>query len=476
MYDVVIIGAGIVGASIAFTLSQYEIRVLVLEKENDIAMGTTRANSAIVHAGYDPEPETLMARLNLRGAELTKEWCEKLGVHYRQCGSLVLAFSETDKEHLEKLLAQGQRNGVPDLRIIEKEELQVLEPNLHKNVLAALYAPTAAIVNPWEFAIQLIENAVRNEVVLERSCCVDRIVHHNEYYEIFAGSKKYEGKFVFNAAGLSADTVHNFVSKKAFEIYPEKGEYFILDKSEGNFVNHVIFQCPTNKGKGVLVSPTVHGNLIVGPDSEPAKNEFETETTAKGLAYVEMMARQSVPDLLIRENIRNFSGLRAVTEHHDFIIQEAKDADGFFDVAGIKSPGLTSAPAIGEMMIGFLQEKKASLTKKARWKIYSLPKPFSKMTISEKAIKIKENPSYGRVVCRCETVTEGEIIDCLNALVPPVSIDGIKRRCGTGMGRCQGGFCGSRILEIMTEIQNRSPLEIIQDRDASRILLKETKS
>ena len=471
MYDAVIIGAGIIGSAAAYVLSKYDLRILVLDKENDVAMGTTRANSAIIHAGYDPKPGTMMASLNVEGAELTKKWCEELQISYKQCGSLVLAFTEEDRKHLEQLLWQGGQNGVEGLRIVEADELFSMEPMVNRNSIAALYAPTAGIINPWEFTLHLMENAVKNGIHLERNQRVNKITKENTHFVVYTDRKEFTSRYIFNAAGVYADFVHNLIASPTFSIKPEKGEYFILDKSEGSMVNHVIFQCPTEKGKGILVSPTVHGNLLIGPNSEITDDPEDVSTTGSALAMIEATARLSVPEINITENIRNFAGLRAVTEETDFIISEA--VPGFFDLAGIKSPGYTSAPAIAKMAVKFLAEKIHPMRKKTNWKQYPAKKPFRHMSAEEKKTQVKENPLYGHVLCRCETVTEGEIRDIMHMAVAPVSVDGIKRRCGTGMGRCQGGFCGPQILKILAEEMDLSPTEMIQDKQDSIILREE---
>ena len=476
MFDVTIIGAGITGSAAAFYFSQYELSVLVLEKENDVAMGTTRANSAIVHAGYDPIPGSLMARLNVRGAKLTKTLCEKLNVSFSECGSLVLAFSEEEKEMLASLLERGKKNGVPSLSILTQAEIEKLEPNISHEAIAALYAPTAAIVNPWEFSILLLENAVANGVSLQLNSEVFQMEKRNDgTFQIFAGKDVYESRFVFNAAGVFSDEVHNLVAKPSFRIQPEKGEYFLLDKSEGNMVSHVIFQCPTDKGKGVLVAPTVHGNLLVGPDSVKISDKEDTKTTKEGLSFIAKASRRSVESLRLGASIRNFTGVRATTEHEDFVIGEAFDVKGFFDLSGIKSPGLTSAPAIGEMAVSLLENKPIELSRKKDWKWYPRKPLFHSLSVAEKKERIKQNSLYGHVVCRCETITEGDVLDAIYQVIPPVSLDGIKRRCGAGLGRCQGGFCAPRILEILSRERGIPLDKIPMDKRGSYILSHPTK-
>lgn len=474
MFDVAVIGGGICGCSLLYELSRYHIRSILLEKENDISVGTTKANSAIVHAGYDPEPGTKMARYNVEGNRLIEELCKKLDVPYRKIGSLVIAFDPSEMQEIQTLYERGIKNGVPDLRILSREEALQMEPNLTSKIEGALYAPSAGVVSPWELALALAETAVKNgaEVALRHE--VTAIKSEGQYFEITAGNKTIQARFVINAAGIHADTIHNMVSNPTFSIQPNKGQYYLLDKSEGNLVRHVIFQCPTKVGKGVLVSPTVHGNLIVGPDAVDAKAD-DLATTAAGLEFVRETALKSVPSVNFRTSIRNFCGLRAVTDWDDFIIEEATDVKGFFDVAGIKSPGLTSAPAIAVDVVRMLQEKGLSREKKKDFIDTRKVVRFHTLSHKERAEVIRKNPAYGVIVCRCETVTEGEIVEALHRPIVPCSIDGIKRRCGSGMGRCQGGFCGPKVQEIVAR-ELHLPLEQIpQDRDGMQIVFGRTK-
>lgn len=479
MYDVIVIGCGIVGAATAYELSKYQLKTLILEAENDVSLGATRANSAIMHAGFDPEPGSLMARLNVEGAERAKELCQKLSVHYDQIGSLVVAFSEEELALIKTLYDRGVKNGVKDLELLNQEELHKKEPNLSHESLGALYAPTAAIVNPWEFCLALAETAVKNDVEIALNNRVTDIKKLDDGYEITTTKSTYQTKYVFNAAGVHSDDIHNLIAEPNFEITPKRGEYYLLDKSEGTVVNHVIFQCPSSVGKGVLISPTVHGNLVVGPNSEAIPHNDldtgrDTGNTSAGLRSVGELARKSVPDLNLRQSIRNFSGVRANNSTGDFVLQEADF--GFIDLAGVKSPGLTSAPAIALYGIEMLEK---SVNEKFTLKntfIDSREKiVFQELDPAEKNAVISRNNDYGRVVCRCETVTEGEIRAAAQSPISPVSVDGIKRRCNAGMGRCQGGFCGPRVVEILADELNKSPLDILQDREGSYILVEATK-
>lgn len=467
MFDVAVIGCGVIGAAAAYQLSKLDARIAIIEAENDPAMVTTRANSGILHAGYDPKPGTVMAKMNVRGHDLAIEICDALDVEYNICGGFVLAFSEEEMDHVRLLYDWGQQNGVKDLRVIDGEEARRLEPNLSDKVVGALYCVHTGVINPWEYTIAMAETAVRNGAVFMRSTKVTGFDKMADGWMLHTTKGDVCARFVVNAAGLGAEELHNLVAAPIFKTTPNRGEYYLLDKSEGGTVSRVIFQCPSAAGKGVLVSPTVHGNIIVGPNADPVAAD-DNATTAKGLAYVGETAKKSVPGVNLRANIRNFAGVRANTDYGDFIIQES--APGFIDLCGMKSPGLSSAPAVGEECVKLLQ--KAGLDAPVRENFINERKRvrFAKMSAEEKKALIEQNPAYGRVICRCETITEGEITDAIHEPIPPVSLDGIKRRCGTGMGRCQGGFCGPRIVEIMARELGVSSLDILKDRDGGPIL------
>ncbi len=472
MYDVAIIGCGIMGSSCAYYLSRYNLRIAVIEKYNDICCGATRANSAIIHAGYDPKPGSLCAKYNVRGCKLAGEICKKLDVHYQNIGSLVVAFTESEMKTVEELYERGLKNGVPDMKIVNQEELRKMEPQISENALGALYAPTAAIVNPWQYGIAMTETAVRNGVQVFLNCEVKDIKEDDGFWKISCGDKEFDAKYVINAAGVHSDDIHNMVAEPSFKIEPYAGEYYLLDKVEGDRAKHVIFQCPNELGKGVLVSPTVHGNLIVGPNSILTDKE-DTSTKTSSLDFIRQAASKSVPSISFRQNIRNFTGVRPNADTDDFVIGFA--AKHFLDLAGIKSPGLSAAPAIAEDVLNMLKDDGLELEEKADYIDSRTHIRFKELSNEEKNKLIFEKPEYGRVVCRCETITEGEIIDALNSPVPPVSLDGIKRRCTAGMGRCQGGFCGPKVLEIMAKFKGVEPEDIIQDGTGSFILTGETK-
>ena len=473
MVDVVIVGGGVCGCSLLYELSRYKLSAVLVEKENDVSVGTTKANSAIVHAGYDPHPGTKMARYNVEGNALVKELCEKLDVPYQQIGSLVLAFDADQDALVRELFDRGTQNGVPGMKVLSAEEVREMEPNVSPEVTSALYAPSAGIVSPWELAIALAETAVKNGAQVELNSEVTAIQPIDGGFRVTAGGKEIDARFVVNAAGIWSDKINDMAAPHTFTVSANKGEYFLLDKSQGTLVNHVIFQCPSKVGKGVLVSPTVHGNLIVGPNAEDAEKD-DLGTTGDGLAFVRKMALRSVPDINFRDSIRNFAGLRANTEIDDFLVGET-DQKGFFNIAGIKSPGLTSAPAIARDMVRMLGEAGLALDPKETFVDERHVVRFKHLSHEERAAAIAKNPLYGQIVCRCETITEGEIVDALHRPLPPCSIDGVKRRCGSGMGRCQGGFCGPRVQQIIARELGIPQEAVMMDRAGTAVITGETK-
>ena len=473
MVDVVIVGGGVCGCSLLYELSRYKLSAVLVEKENDVSVGTTKANSAIVHAGYDPHPGTKMARYNVEGNALVKELCEKLDVPYQQIGSLVLAFDADQDALVRELFDRGTQNGVPGMKVLSAEEVREMEPNVSPEVTSALYAPSAGIVSPWELAIALAETAVKNGAQVELNSEVTSIQPIDGGFRVTAGGKEIDTRFVVNAAGIWSDKINDMAAPHTFTVSANKGEYFLLDKSQGTLVNHVIFQCPSKVGKGVLVSPTVHGNLIVGPNAEDAEKD-DLGTTGDGLAFVRKMALRSVPDINFRDSIRNFAGLRANTEIDDFLVGETEQK-GFFNIAGIKSPGLTSAPAIARDVVRMLGEAGLALDPKETFVDERHVVRFKHLSHEERAAAIAKNPLYGQIVCRCETITEGEIVDALHRPLPPCSIDGVKRRCGSGMGRCQGGFCGPRVQQIIARELGIPQEAVMMDRAGTAVITGETK-
>lgn len=457
MYDIAIIGAGVVGAMTARTLARYDVKICILEKENDVAMGATKANSAIVHAGFDAAPGSLKAKLNVRGSEMMEEVCRELGVRYKRNGSLVIGFHDGDRTVLENLLDRGRENGVRDLRIVEKEELRKLEPNLSDAATCALYAPTGAIVCPYTLAVAAIGCAMDNGADLKLNFAVTDIQRTADGFVIRSGEESVAARCVINCAGLYADEIAGMVGDDSFSIHPRRGEYILLDKECGGFISHTVFRTPSQMGKGILLSPTVDGNLLLGPTSVDTADKEDKATTAEGFAKILKEARENTDALPGGRAITSFCGLRAVGSTGDFIITSPRA--GFIHAAGIESPGLSASPAIAEYIAELLRAQGLPLTEKADFNpIRRSMHAFREASMEEKNEIIKENPAYGRIVCRCETVTEGEILDAIRQNPKARDLDGVKRRTRAQMGRCQGGFCSPYIMELLAKEWN-IPLE-----------------
>ena len=449
MYDVVIIGSGVSGAASARELSRYEGKICVVEKEEDVCCGTSKANSAIIHAGYDAQEGSLMAKLNVRGNELMGKLSEDLDILFERIGSLVVCLSEEDMPGLKALYDRGIANGVKDLRILDRKEVHEMEPNLTAEVCAALYAPTAGIVCPFGLNLALAENACENGVEFKFNTEVKGIRRLEYGWELLTDQGNIRTRAVVNAAGVYADYFHNMVSERKIHITPRRGEYCLLDKTAGGHVKHTIFALPGKYGKGILVSPTVHGNLLLGPTALDIEDREGTNTSTAGLSEVMEKAALNVEGLPFEQVITSFAGLRAHEDGHEFIIGEVDGADGFFDCAGVESPGLTSSPAIGELVAEQVS-RKLRLKKKKHFiaKRKGIFHPDS-LSLEERNALIRENPAYGTVICRCERITEGEILDAIHRPLGARSVDGVKRRTRAGMGRCQGGFCGPKVMEIL---------------------------
>ena len=471
MYDVIIIGGGVSGAASARELSRYKVRACVLEKEEDVCCGTSKANSAIVHAGYDAAPGSLKAKLNVRGNEMMEQLSEDLDFPFQKTGSLVICLSGEEMPGLQELYDKGVANGVKGLKILDREEVLGMEPNITDDVYAALYAPSAGIVCPFGMNIALAENACTNGVEFRFNTEVLDIRKTENGYEIHTNRGMFQAKCVVNAAGVYADKIHNMVSKKKIHITPRRGEYCLLDKSAGTHVSRTIFSLPTKYGKGVLVTPTVHGNLLIGPTAVDIENKEGTNTTREGLDEVISKAGQNVKNLPMRQVITSFAGLRAHEDGSEFIIGEADDAEGFIDCAGIESPGLTSCPAIGGMVAEILREK-LGLEEKENFistrKGILNPNTLAK---EERAELIRKEPAYGNIICRCEMITEGEILDAIRRPLGARSLDGVKRRTRAGMGRCQSGFCSPRTIEILARELHVNMSDITKSGGNSRLVV-----
>ena len=471
MYDVIIIGAGVTGCAVARYLSRYQSSALVLEWAEDVCCGTSKANSAIIHAGFDAAHGSLMAKMNVQGNRMVPELAKELDFPFRMNGSLVVCMSEEDMPRLQALYENGVKNGVEGLEIVDAQRLHELEPNVSKNAVAALWAPTGGIVCPFNMTIALAENANANGVDFRFNTKVTGFTRGEEGWTVHTEQGDFRTRYVVNAAGVYADVLHNMVSARKLHITPRRGDYCLLDRQVGGFVSHTVFQLPGKLGKGVLVSPTVHGNIIVGPTAIDIEDRDGTNTTAAGLEELIAKAGISVDNLPIRQTITSFAGLRAHEDHHEFVIGEAEDAPGFVDCAGIESPGLTSAPAIGLTVAELLREKLGLREKEdfiATRKGLLDPKS---LTWDAYQALIRENPAYGQIICRCEQVTEGEIIDAIRRPLGARSLDGVKRRTRAGMGRCQAGFCSPRVMEILARELGVSQAEITKCGGASRLIV-----
>ena len=448
MFEFAVIGAGVIGGMVARELTKYTDSVCILEKENDVALGATRANSAIVHAGYDAAVGSLKAKMNVRGSKMMEEVCRQLGVKYKNNGSLVVGFNDEDEQTLIDLCERGKTNGVEGVKVIHRDEILTLEPNIGDEVTVALHAPTGSIVCPYELCMASVGNAMDNGACLKTSFKVTKIEEIDGGYRVYSDGDHIDAKWVINCAGLYSDEISAMVGSTSFTIRPRRGEYMLLDREVGGHITHTVFRCPSKMGKGVLVSPTVDGNLLVGPTAEDIDDKEDTKTTAAGLAKVRSLASAQVARIDFSKVITSFTGLRATGSVGDFVINI--DKKGFVNVGGIESPGLSSAPAIAEYVIELLCN--AGYKAEARADFNGTRRPmhfFSHLSIEEKNELIKERPEYAHVICRCETITEGEILDAIRTNPRPTDVDGIKRRTRASMGRCQGGFCTPYIIELL---------------------------
>lgn len=471
-YDVVIIGAGISGAMTARELSRFKLNVCILEAAPDVAMGSTKANSAIVHAGFDAKPGSLKARFNVEGSVMFEQVCRELGAKYIRNGALVVGFDEKDRQTLEELLERGRQNGVEGLRIIdERSELEALEPNIGKDVCCALYAPTSAITCPYELCIAAVGNAMDNGATLKLSYRVESIERTAEGFRI---NDDLEASFIINCAGCYSDEIARMAGDDSFTITPRRGEYMLLDKEAGAGIKQTIFRCPSSMGKGILVSPTVDGNLILGPTAENLEDKEDRSTTPEGQALVKKSVFEQAEGIDLRKRITSFAGLRSVGSTGDFII--GSPVPGLINIAGIESPGLTSAPAIAK----YAAELLGTMTRLEKKDDFDpIRKPmhfFAVMSPEEKSGYIKEHPEFGHIICRCESVSEGEILEALRTNPKPTDLDGVKRRTRAQMGRCQGGFCSPYIVSIIAKELGIDPLEVTKMGGSSKVLTGYTKA
>ncbi|MGN0485922.1 MAG: NAD(P)/FAD-dependent oxidoreductase [Acutalibacteraceae bacterium] len=479
-YDVAVIGAGVCGAMITRELSKLDLNLVMLEKCNDIAMGTSKANSAIVHAGFDAESGSLKAKLNVQGASLMAYYCNKLSVPYKNIGSLVIAFSWDDMQTLETLFERGFSNGVPNMEIISQEQLREMEPYISPEAVGALWAPTAGVVSPYELAIAATENAIVNGARVKRNSGVFDIEYKNEMFFLSTASGVIKAKYVINCAGVFADQIAKMIGDDSFKIIPRKGEYYLLDKTEKKMVNHVLFQCPSSMGKGILVTPTAHGNVLMGPTAIDLDfdSKLDVDTTIEGLDAVKGAMKKVIPGLTTRNAITSFAGLRAHIDgdNSDFVIARSKANDRFINVAGIESPGLTAAPAIARYVGEIFREMAPEYQRKEHFASRrAAPVRVSELSLQERAELIKKDSRYGRIICRCEGITEGEIIDAIKAPCGARDVDGVKRRTRAGMGRCQSGFCGSKVVEILARELDLPMNQVTKFGNRSKIVFNKTK-
>lgn len=475
MYDVVVIGGGVVGGLILRELTKYELSVCMLEKEDDVCMGASKANSGIVHAGYDAPTGSLKAKFNLLGNQMMEPLCRDLGVKFVRNGSLVVAFSQEDVETLHTLKTRGEANGVTGMEIITKDRLQTIEPNISEEGIAALYAKTAGTVCPYTLTIAAIGNAMDNGAKLHTEFEVVSVKEKAVGYVLQAqDGRTVEGKVVVNASGLHGGEIARLVGDD-IRIGGRKGEYILLDRESKDFISHTLFFTPTKKGKGILVTRTVDGNLLFGPTAEEVENG-DRQTSAQGIAFVQECAAKMCKNPPFHTTITSFAGVRAFSSKHDFIVEESKSKKGFFHCIGIESPGLTAAPALAKYVVEELISTRLPLKSNPDFDGKRAPDYFFKdLDESSQSALIKKDPTYGKIVCRCEGITEGEILRAIHENPPAKDIDGIKRRTRAGMGRCQGGFCQPQVLGLIAKERGIPSTKVTKKGGASYLLEGVTK-
>jgi glycerol-3-phosphate dehydrogenase len=469
-YDVLIIGGGVTGAALARELSRYRLKVALLEKEAELAFGVSKSNSGIIHPGTQNPPDSLKGKLCVEGNKLTRKIARELGVHFQEVGELIVIFKEEDRPRLQQIKAEGERLGVPGLRIVDRAWLRQHEPNLNPEALAALYAPTAGIISPYRWVYDLAENAVRNGVAVHLSCKVTGLKPFNGGFEVIAGQNTFSARYVINAAGLYADDIARMVGISDFTIKPRKGEEFLLDKKREHLVNHILFPLPTLTTKGILVIKTSDGNPMIGPTAQDVEDKEDRSTSDAGLQLVLAATRQLVPSLNENDIIAYFAGLRPVTGH-DFIIRHEDQVPGMITVAGIQSPGLTAGPAIALLVVDLLKKNGLKLRKKLFFRRFRA-KTIHLFALTPSLIPglIKRDPSYGEIVCRCEMVSAKEVRDAVRRGAR--TLDGIKFRTRAQAGRCHGGFCTTRIMKIMAEELKLNAKEITKRGSGSEVIVE----
>ena len=474
-FDVLIIGAGVTGAMIARNLAKYDVKVALLDKENDVGNLTSNANSAIIHSGYDPVPGTNKAKFNVLGNKMFDQICEELDVNFYRVGSLTVALYDEQLPLLKQLEERSEQNGV-EVKLLNAEEVKKLEPNINPEVKGALLAPTAGIIDVFNFVVHSVENAVDNGVQLFLNEEVQSIVKEGDHYKVQTKKEVFYSKVVINAAGCFADRIAQMVEPIDWKITPRKGEYFVLDHYKAGLVNHVIFPLPSEKGKGILVTMTTSGNYLVGPSSEQVEDPADYQTDPPILKEVRRQASDMVPGIPFNQVIRVFAGNRPTCTRHDFVIEYAKSDKNFINVGGIESPGFVSSPAIGKYVVEELVKPILSMKEKANFNpcVRKYHRLYNAMVENDYKF-VNEHDNYSEIICNCEKVTLGEILDVLSRSCPPHSIKALKRRTRAGFGKCQGGFCQPRVLLILAKYYGVSPLEISYDGEFSPVLLKKIK-
>lgn len=473
MYDVLIVGAGVIGGMVARELSKYDLSVCVLEKENDVAVGASKANSGIIHGGYDPEPGTLKAKMNSRGVELLYKTAKMLNVPYRKNGSMICAFGDDEEPGVMKLYERGVKNGIKGMKILSGEDARKSEPALSSAVSLVLLVPSAGIICPYKLTIAAMGNAMDNGVEFKKNFEITDVKRKNGVFTVAAGDgRTAEGKYLINCAGCYSDKIAQMAGDGSFKIIPRAGEYLLLDKAQGKTVSHTIFQVPTKAGKGILVTPTVDGNLLTGPTAAAVEDPENNEVTPTGISTVFSLAKKSVPEVDFSQVITSFAGVRSSEKNGDFIIEASRETRGLVNVAAIDSPGLTCSVAIAEYVVDILKELGVALNKKSEWVgTRENTEAFNQMNDEQKNEFIKKNPDYGKIVCRCEAITEGEIRDAIRRNPGALDMDGVKRRTRSGMGRCQGGFCSPYVMRLIAEEIGVEKEEVTKNGGNSKLVI-----
>lgn len=478
MYDYIVIGAGIIGSFIARDLSRYNTKTLVLEKENDVANVQTLANSAIIHSGHNPEPGTLKSKLCRIGNELYDQYEEELTLPLLKSGAYVVAHNEAEEKQLLDLIEITKANGLTNYQLLDFEEAVKTEPNLAKSVTKVLSLPTTKVTFPWEVAFACMENAIVNGVEFKKNAAVTHIEKTSSGFSVTVNDTvKIETKYIINAAGVCTDDIAKMVEKKPdFSIRGRHGEYYVLDKRTKGFINHVLYPLPTDKGKGVLLTPQVHGETLVGPDSKYVEDKHRTNNTPEGLQYVKENAKYLADNIPFNQIIRSFAGIRATSNRHDFIIEESKEAKGFYHVAGIESPGLTAAPAISKYLIEEIMNVAKEFDANKNFNpIRKKPEKFSELSFDDQQKLIAKDPTYANIICKCEKITEKEVIDAITGPLGSDTIKGVKKRARCGAGLCQGGYCEEKVYKMIAKLKNKTPLEVCYDGPRSNMFVEETK-